>query len=214
MKEFYLLLIAASLLMLMINRSRLDKRLQLFAPLLIMALLADGLPSWLGKEHPLSKTFFTVYTPVEYTLQALVICSFLKNPQRRKIIFVSIPVFVMVALFIQLWLQQDAFYKYADILIQAPLICLWSMFYFSELAADGDNTSNRANPMFIISFAHILFFSAGFFSYGGRTYFEGIGNEDYAERAAWIGRAFNLVMYALYLTAFSIPLWPRKKYSY
>jgi hypothetical protein len=208
MKTFYLLLIATALLTLLINRRHLDKRLHLFIPLLTIALLADGLRSWLGTEHPVSELFFTLYTPVEYTLQALVVCSYLKDIKQRRLVLISIPFFVGVALWIQLVMgRQGSIYEYADVLVQSPLICTWTLLYFYQLLREQSETTHRGNPMFIISIAHLLFFSAGFFSYAFRNVFP---DTDYGSIIKGIGRASNLLLYALYLVAFAIPRLKQK----
>jgi hypothetical protein len=213
MKTFYLLLIALALLILLINKRQLNKRLYLFIPLLVMALLSDGMNSWLGDGHWLSRLFFILYTPVEYTLQSLIICSYLKDAGRKKMVMRSIPIFVLAALLVQLWLKNvDDFYTYMDVLIQAPLVCAWSLLYITELAHDGQDISYRNNPMFIISFAHLLFYSVGIFAYGFGSYFMDEGNLEYTRLVFGIGKVFNLVLYALYITAFATPWMTRQKY--
>jgi hypothetical protein len=212
MKTIYYLLITASLLALLLNRRRLDRRLYLFIPLLLLALVPDGLKDVLGEQHWLQNFFFSIYTPVEYTLLCLVLISYLKKKRLRMVIYISIPVFILVSLSVQLWLKQgDSFFEYLDILIESPLLCTWTLLYFFQLAADKDETGVVRNPMFWIAIGNLIFFSSSIFSYGFGGYLEYVAYEKkYIDFVYNLGRYANLLLYIFYIIAFSLP-WMKRK---
>jgi hypothetical protein len=211
MKILYYALITASLLILLFNRQRLDRRLYLFIPLLIFALLPDGTGDLLGPNHWLTNLTFTIYSPVEYLLLCIIIASYLKNRWIKKIIYYSIPLFAVFSVIVQVWLKPlGFFYKYLDVLVEDPLLCLWTLFYFFQFAADEDEVSFKDNPMFWISIGNLLFYSASTFSYGFGGYLAHLGNAEYADIVFWIGRIFNLVLYLFYIIAFTSTIWKRK----
>lgn len=211
-KLFYYLLITASLSILLLNRQRIDRRLYLFIPLLILALLPDGANDVLGEKHWFSNFAFIIYTPLEYLLLCIIIASYLHSKTIRKFIYISIPVFIVISLVDQLWLKKNGnyFYQYLDALIENPLVCVWTLFYFFQLAADDKELSFKNNPMFWICIGNLLFYSASTFSYGFGGYLAHPGNRKYADIVNWIGRIFNIVMYTFYIIAFSCT-WKMRK---
>jgi hypothetical protein len=213
MKELYYLLMAASLLALLVNRRRLDRRLFLFAPLLLLALLSDGSADIFGNEHWLHNFIFTIYTPVEYGLLSIITASFLQNEAWKKAIYYSIPVFAIASIGIQVWLKPlGSFYTYLDASIGAPLLCLWTLLFFVELSADRNITPFVRNPLFWIATGNLLFYSVSAFSYSFRGYLKENGSADYVEILDWVTRMGNLLLYFFYLIAFSLP-WATRKYS-
>ncbi|MFN8242774.1 MAG: hypothetical protein U0X40_01865 [Ferruginibacter sp.] len=182
-------------------------------PLLILALLSDGATDLLGSDHWFRNFVFIIYTPLEYLLLCLIIASYLHNKTIRKIIYISIPVFIIISLVDQLWLKEKGsyFYDYLDVLIENPLICVWTLFYFFQLASDNNELSFRNNPMFWVCLGNLLFYSATSFSYGFGGYLKHIGNKEYADIVDFIGKVFNLLLYFFYIIAFSCT-WTRKKF--
>lgn len=211
LKILYYILITASLLILLLNRQRLDRRLYLFIPLLIFALLPECSRDLLGEGHWLHQLTFALYSPIEYFILCLVIASYLKNQKVRKVIYYSIPVFIIISLVIQIWLKpMGNFYKYLDMQIEHPLLCIWTLVYFFQLASDKKELSFKENPMFWISIGHLFFYSASTFSYGFGSYLAHIGNEEFSDIVNWISKIFNLVLYLFYTIAFISPCWIRK----
>lgn len=102
------------------------------------------------------------------------------------------------------------FYKYLDMQIEHPLLCIWTLVYFFQLASDKKELSFKENPMFWISIGHLFFYSTSTFSYGFGSYLAHIGNEEFSDIVNWISKIFNLVLYLFYTIAFISPCWIRK----
>lgn len=204
MKILYYILIAAALLTLLVNLRRLDRRLHLFIPLLILALLPDSTQDILGRNSWAHDFLFSIYTPLEYLLLSLIIASFLHNRITKNIIYATIPLVILISVYVQGWLKQKGmFYAYLDILVASPLLTIWSLLYFFQLAADKQETQVNKNPMFWISLGNLLFYSGSTFSYSFGGYLQQTGAADVTKEFVYgIGRIFNLVLYIFYIIGF------------
>lgn len=212
MKILYYIILAASLLALLLNRKRLDRRLLLFIPLQLFALCTELSNEVFGKGHWLYDFLFSIYTPVEYLIICVVLISFLENKRLRRIIYYSIFVFIPVSLFVQIELKPlGDFYEYLDVLVEAPLLSLWTLLFFLQFAyANNEKVLLRHAPMFWISIGNLLFFSVSAFGYGFGKYLKYKGYTDYEEALMTIIHIFNMMQYLFFLIAFTIPNWKRK----
>lgn len=204
LKILYYILITASLLALFINRKRLDRRLYLFFPLLLLALATELTGDYFPTLNRLHDFLFSIYTPLEYLLLCLIITSFLKNRTTKLIIYATLPLVTVISVYVQVWLKQRGmFYAYLDILVASPLLTIWSLLYFFQLAADKQETQVGKNPMFWISLGNLLFYSGSTFSYSFGGYLQQAGATEVTKEFVYnIARIFNLVLYIFYIIAF------------
>lgn len=212
MKILYYIILAASLLALLLNRKRLDRRLLLFIPLQVFSLFTELSGDVLPENDHLHNFLFSIYTPVEYLIICLVLISFLENKKLRRIIYYSIFIFIPFSLFVQIELKSlGEFYKYLDVLAEAPLLSLWTILFFLHFAyANNEKVLLKHAPMFWISIGNLLFFSVSAFGYGFGKYLKYKGYNNYAEALMTIIHIFNMMQYLFFLIAFTIPNWKRK----
>jgi hypothetical protein len=171
----------------------------LFIPLLALSLVVEVLrplfDSSVGK-------YFRLFFAVEYTLLTLIISTFIHSRTKRLImrgsIFVLVPVFIFIELYL---LDQKGPYRFLDLLIGSPFICLWTILYLFETVKQEEEFEVTKNPMFWISLGNLLFFSGSFFSYGFGSYLAYKGSE-LADTIFWIARVLNILLYILYFIGF------------
>lgn len=174
------------------------KGYQLFIPLLALSLGVEIARHYYpGPNKPL-RVFFAV----EYTLLTLIISTFIHSHTKRLIMRSSIFVLVPVFIFIELYLEDQGWsYKFLDLLIGSPFICLWTILYLFETVRQEEEFEVTRNPMFWISLGNLLFFSGSFFSYGFGSYLM-YKQSELAETVFWIARILNILLYILYFIGF------------
>lgn len=203
LETLYYLLVFASLLILIFRRKKLDKRVQIFIPLLLLSLAVEGARFTLTNDHPIPKFLFSIYTPIEYFLLSLFAISILNSNLIKKMIWGTIPVFVVLSLFVQFKMESsNYFYKYLDVLIEAPLVLTWTLLYVFQLFSDEKTFHFKSNPVFWISMGNLLFFSGSFFSYGFGSYLHNAGQYNLSEAIFWIERVLNIFLYIIYVIGF------------
>lgn len=174
-----------------------------FIPLLLLTLATEGARFLLSDNNLLSKVLLSVYTPSEYLLLSLFLVKIINAAVKKKIILLSIPFFILLSFAVQFTTDgTNYFYKYLDALVEAPLILIWTLFYFFQLFSDDETFHFGTNPFFWISAGNLLFFAGSFFSYGFAAYFNNTGEYNFAEAVRWIARTLNILLYIFYIAGF------------
>lgn len=173
----------------------------LFIPLLIISLTVEILSELI--EDADAKKILSLYTAVEYSLLSFIISNFINSQKKKTFIRLSILVLVPFFIFIQLVLAvRNTSYKFLDSMIEAPILCVWTILYLFETAKQDEEFEIFKNPMFWISLGNLLFFSGSFFSYGFGSYLASTGHETLANQIFWIARMLNILLYFLYFIGF------------
>lgn len=188
-----------------------DSRYVLFIPLLGLSLSVE-LVKYFFLDDKTKDHFDSLFIAIEYSLLANIIANFIVSETKRKIIRISplivVPVFLIVHFTI---FTQNHFYSFVNLMIAAPLLCIWTIIYMFEVVKQEEELEIFRNPMFWISLANLLFFSGSFFSYGFGNYMLYKGEEDIAKAIFWIARILNILLYILYFIGFT---WGRpRRYS-
>ena len=188
----------------------------LFIPLLAAGLayeiLNDTLPETIEIDKVKDSYIAALYIALEYSFLSLIISNFIRSRWKKQLIrysiLVLVPIFVLIRFTVALTCRT---YEYLDIMIEAPFLCLWTIFYLFETALHDEEFEIASNPMFWISLGNLLFFSGSFFSYGFGSYMAANKDYDTAEKLYWIARGLNILLYILYFIGF---LCLRKKSQY
>lgn len=169
----------------------------LFIPLLALSLTVEVLRHFYGDLKA-----FRLFIPMEYTLLSLIISTFINSRTKQLIIRASIFILVPVFIFIELYLaDQSRSYKYLDLMIASPFLCVWTILYLFETVKQEEEFEVTRNPMFWISLGNLLFFSGSFFSYGFGSYLA-VKNKELADSVFWIARVLNILLYIFYFIGF------------
>jgi hypothetical protein len=186
-----------------------QRKYVLFIPLLALSLLVELTREVTDDTNSINAAL-SLFIAVEYTLLSLIISNFLYSQRTKRLIRYSILVLVPVFLLIQIKLSGTSYaYKYLDLLIAAPFLCIWTILYLYESAMREEEVEVSRDPMFWISLGNLLFFSGSFFSYGFGNYMVQKGELELSEIIFWIARILNILLYIMYIIGF-LCLPPKK----
>jgi hypothetical protein len=203
LQTLYYILLIISFLILIYRIKQRNEPLRFFIPLLLLSLIVEGVRFGWSSNRLLSDFLFSIYTPVEYLLLSLFFIIIINSKFKRRLIQVSIPLFIILSLYVQFEVQSaNYFYKYLDVLLEAPLILTWTLFYFFQLFTDEESFNFKTNPLFWISSGNLLFFCGSFFSYGFGSYLHNINEQKLSDAVFWIARVLNIFLYVFYIIAF------------
>ena len=184
-------------------RSVNDRKYILFVPLLLIGLLVELAGDFHVFSDEIIACIDAAYTVVEYALLSYIISNFIYSRTKRLLVRYSILVMVPLFAFIQLTIaNKNPNYGYLTVLIESPLICIWTILYLFENASQDYEFEIARNPMLWIALGNLLFFSGSFFSYGFGSYLFSKGNEHTANAVFWIARILNILLYIIYFIGF------------
>jgi hypothetical protein len=185
-------------------------RYVLFIPLLSLSLGVEILRQLDFIKNSTLEQTFSFFIAIEYTFLCLIISLSVQSIIRKNIIRFSVlfvvPLLVLIK--IKLVSYSDA-YKYLDLLVAAPFICIWTILYLFENATNNEIVKIQRSPMFWISIGNLLFFSGSFFSYGFGSYMVAKGKENIGDAILWIARILNIFLYFFYFVG--LLCLPKKK---
>lgn len=109
---------------------------------------------------------FHIYTPLEYTLLALLYSKALSNRMAKRVAGWSIPLFAGLSVLFSLYLQKTEDNNSLMTMIESLLLILWSLIYLLEVLLLQQVQRLQVYPLFWISVG-ILFYFAGSFTLEG-----------------------------------------------
>ena len=103
---------------------------------------------------------FHVYTPIEYSILAFLYLRVFQDKRIKKILWLSIPAFVMLSAILTLSVQPVEKNNSLMNVLESVLIITWSMLYIREIIVQQQASTLECFPMFWIS-AGLLFYFVG-----------------------------------------------------
>jgi hypothetical protein len=204
LRSLYLILLSSCFVAIIIRHKKLPKPFELFIPLLTLSLAVELIRFFLDENNSISSFFFSIYTPFEYSILSSFYFCVIKNIKVRYSILISIPIFIAISVYIQFFIQtQNFFYKYLDVLVQSPLICLWSLCVLFQISVDESEMYIKGNPVFWMAFGNLIFFSGSLFSYGFGSYFLNLKHKDFSDAIFFFAKILNLILYVFYIISFT-----------
>lgn len=205
-KAIYFLLVGAGIFLLVYKNRPGLQLITYFLPLLLLCLFTEAARTFSPGENLLTQYFFSLYTPAEYTILCTFYASVITNNRVNKIIYFTIPLFITFSLITQFQLDStNYFYRYLDVLVEAPLMVTWIVFFFFQLFRDDTTYEFSQKATFWISAGNLLFFAGSFFSYAFKAFLFNHNQDELGEAIGWISRSFNLILYSSYIIAFLCP---------
>ena len=184
-------------------RSFTHRKYILFVPLLILGLMVELVAELPFVHAEVRNDIGAFYTMAEYAFLSYIISNFIHSRSKQLLIRYSILVLVPVFILIELTVaNRSPNLKYLTVLIENPLVCLWTIIYLFEAATEDYEFEVAQNPMFWISLGNLLFFSGSFFSYGLGSYLLAGGSRVTADKLFNIARILNILLYILYFIGF------------
>jgi hypothetical protein len=153
---------------------------------------------------------FHLFTLLEYTVLSLLFYNVLSSERLKRVVLVSVPVFIVTAAAFSLFVQKyDTDNNSYVIIIESILIILWSMFFLREVLLLQQVTSLQGFPLFWASVGILFYFTGNLIIEGMMNYLYRHSMED-ALRAYHFGYVFKYLMFLMFtIGAFCRPA-PRR----
>lgn len=153
---------------------------------------------------------FHLFTPLEYTVLSLLYYNVLSSVRLKRVILVSIPVFVLTAAVFSLFIQKyDTDSNSYVTILESILIFLSSMFFLREVLLLQQVTSLHRFPLFWVSVGILFYFTGSLITEGMMNYFFR-HDMALALRAYHFGYVFKYLMFLMFtIGAFCRPA-PRR----
>jgi|SRR5579859_296046 len=167
---------------------------------LILLLLTDVASVYLVKVVGLRNNLFLFHlsTPLDYTLLALLYRSVIINRTVKKILTISIPVFIGLSIFLSIFVQKINENNSYAIVAESLLMIFLSLFYLREVLLFQQATVLLRFPLFWISVG-VLFFFIGSLLIEGMLNYLMSKSMDLARRAFRIGYIFKYLLCILFI---------------
>ena len=197
----YLSLVAAGLIVSIINRKQLGSYATYITILLGVVLLVESRDYEI--EDTLAHIINHAYQPVEFTLMALIYGKVLKYRWYKKALIPMIIIFWVISLFLSIGIEGVENENALSLVVSYFLVVVFaSVYHFQLLSNPQKNEGLFRQPFFWINTAHLFFFLGTFFQMGFDAYLEK-KMPDAAIDARTISHVLNLALYSLYLVGFT-----------
>lgn len=135
---------------------------------LITSVAATGVIEWGLTNNNLF--IFHIYTPLEYLLLGLLYAYSMENMVIRRIILISIPLFMTVSVWLTAFVQPLSVNNSYSVIIESILIMLWTLVFIRETIMLQRESRLQRFPMFWISIGFLFYFVGGMFVEGLLNY--------------------------------------------
>lgn len=206
LKVIYYGLLALCLITLLLNKRNLNNKYYWFIPLIVIGITTQAIGDIInyGLQLEDKKTFmFHIYQPLEYVLLAMFYLQLLKGKIIKGFILVSIPLFVSFCIYYyasnaKSYLGPD----FTHFTVEAILIIFFVSIFFFQLFKLEECLALNTYPAFWINTGNLFFYGGNLFVMGFHFY---LNKHDtiLAQEFLSINHYLNLLLYVLYIIAFS-----------
>jgi len=213
-KLIYYGLLGLCLVTLLLYYKRLGKEYIMFLPLIVFAILTQVIGDVVNQDLPLEekKSFmFHIYQPIEYSLLALFYYQTLMGRKLKTVILITIPLFIIFCVYYYSSNSQSfSGPDFTDFTVEAILICIFVIIFFSQLLNRRVYLTLTSYPSFWINTGNLIFYAGNLLVMGAHFY---ISKQDVklAEELLVINHYSNLFLCILYLIGFGC--LKKKKWS-
>lgn len=137
------------------------------------------------------------YSPFTYVVMAYVYGTSLKTDWKRKLIWISIPVMVVLCSLLTLFVQPLYTANSYESMLIAALFVLFALVYYYDLLNAPETTKLTSQPLFWISTGNLIFYAGIFFLEGFVGYFIKYAPA-LGQKLMFINYFLNFVLYTLY----------------
>jgi len=194
LSKIYLIVILTSTLIGLYYYKALPQYLKYLSIALVCTLLVELIAFFVIKRNI---WFFNIFLVFEFPFYIWLYRQILTSERQKKIIVYFLTIQFIAAL-LNLFFFQGLFkfnnYSYA---LGCILICICSLFYYTNLLQSPQPQALKKLPMFWISTGHLIYYSCNFFLTGLLNYIMSI-NLDLAKQLFAITMGLNIIMYTLF----------------
>lgn len=203
LKQIYYGLLGICLIALLFHHKKLDKGIFFFITILSLAIITQVIGDVIKSNGSSHYFVFHIYIPVEYLFLSLYYRETLKGKWLQRVILLSGLLFLVFC--VQYYvMNKDRFYQpdFSQFVIEALLVSIWVIIFFTQLFQSEEKIVLASYPSFWINTANLVFYSGCLFVMG--MHFSLLQkNPALAEKLLKINHYLNLILYLLYIIAFT-----------
>lgn len=179
--------------------------------LMMVWILASAMALYLRKHSGNNLIVFHILAPVEYTILALLYRSVIAHRRVKKMISISIPLFIVTAVLFSLFVQPIGTNNSKIVIIESIIMIFLSLFFLREVLLFQQITVLQRFPMFWISTGILSYFTGHMLIEGLLNYLMS-NSMELARRAYYLEFPFKYLLFVLFIvgafceTAFRRPL--------
>lgn len=198
----YLGLLLIALVTFLVAFKQKDTYVKLVISLLVLWLFTTGTAWFLVKFDGFKNNLFLFHicTPLEYVILALLYRSVIVNTAVKKMIMVSIPVFVVTSILFSAFLQLPSTNNSYAVIMESVLVVFLSLIFLREVLVLQQATVLHRLPMFWISVGILFFYTGNLIILGMLNYLVS-HSLDVAKRIYRISYIFHYLLFLLLITA-------------
>jgi len=202
-------LLSTALIVFLNNFNHLNRCARMAGYYLLVTFFFDAVAAAIMFNKGLAKLFgnnlflYHILTPIQYVLIARIYVHVITTPVLKRIILISIPVFILLSVLFSSTIQTINNYNSYSQLLKYLLTILWILFFLKQTLVLTHYPALMREPIFWISTA-FLFYSTG------NIIVEGMANYlinrygNYFERIYYIYSILNYLLFCLFIVAFAI----------
>jgi len=197
MKYIYYALLVSGLSILLIKRRQLDSRLQLFIPLLFLAIVTE-----LSFDYRKQFIVYHIYQWIECGILCTYYYLLLGQSRYRSLILLALlAYFCYFAAFFIRFPQKMFHYDPIDFAAEAFFVTVFSLYYLVNLYRSGEEVNIRQHPHFWIASGNLLFYS-GALLFMCVAFPLMMKDKQWYVQLGTLVKFLNLVLYLIYIKAF------------
>lgn len=201
----YFLLILVAVGLWAITYRQLTSGLKLLGFILLLTLLVEGYAAYLLFQRTRNLHVYHVLIPVQYVLFSWLYYKELASRKAKKIVLVSVPLFLLAALISTLYLQTIREYNSYIRLLKNILLTCWPLLYYREVFIGLRVVRLTKEPMFWIS-TGLFFYSLGNFFVDGLMNYLLHLSQEWAQTLYWISTYLGLFLNGTFVVSFLLKL--------
>jgi hypothetical protein len=194
----YLGLLLITLLSYSISSGKKAYYIKMVILLMSVWVLASAMALYLRKYSGNNLIVFHVLAPVEYTILALLYRSVITHPRIKKMISISIPLFIVTAILFSLYVQPIDTNNSKIVIIESILVIFLSLFFLREVLLFQQITVLQRFPMFWISTGILSYFTGHMLIEGLLNYLMS-NSMELARRAYYLEFPFKYLLFVLFI---------------
>lgn len=179
----------------------LSSTLRILGFVLLITFLIEGYAAYLMLHRIRNLYLYHLLTPLQYALFSLVFYTALTGAKQKRVILLSIPLYLLVSLLITLYLEGLSEYNSYALSIKNGFIICWTLLYYKDVFEGLKIMRLNREPMFWIS-TGLFFYSLGSF------FIDGLMNQvmgnffEIANALFYISIFLGYLLYITFLIAF------------
>jgi hypothetical protein len=167
----YFILLAAAIIFYIIaarNKKYYSSTIMVYLVLVLLTSIIAMSMMYAGVKNNLF--LFHIYTPIDYTILSLLYRHAVSSTITKKIITVSIPVFILLSIVFSVFVQKITENNSFITIIESLLILSWSLFYLREIMLLQQVTHLQRFPMFWICVGILFYYTGSLITEGMLNY--------------------------------------------